>query len=434
MTSPAATRAGINPSVRVVLECIADDYTGGTDVAAGLRRAGLRTVLLFGEPDPSEAIPDCDAVVVALKSRTIPAPDAVAQSLRVQRWLAAHGAQRVYFKYCSTFDSTDEGNIGPVTDALVDAAGAGLTLICPASPEHGRTVYRGHLFVGDSLLSESPMRHHPLTPMTDANLVRVLRRQTPNAVGLLALDVVRAGTAAVEAELKDLAARDVRHVVVDATNDADLDVVAAVALTSPVLTGGAGLARAVGAGCVPGGNELPSEAHADLPAGPGVVLAGSCSAATLSQVDAARSVFPSYRLDPARIPDPVELLGTAEAWLRDHLGAGPVLVYSSAPEPQRRAGVAAMGARTADVLEHTLGALARTAVDLGVRHFVVAGGETSGAVVAALGVRSVLVTSEEDRGIPWCVSTVEPALGLLLKSGNFGRPDLLVRAMAGASR
>jgi uncharacterized protein YgbK (DUF1537 family) len=413
----------------IALGCLADDYTGGTDVAAALRRAGLRTVLLFGEPDAQQPLPECDAVAVALKSRTIPATEAVAVSLRVQERFAAWGVRQTYFKYCSTFDSTDEGNIGPVTDALLDGAGAAMTLICPASPEHGRTTYRGHHFVGDVLLSESSMRHHPLTPMTDPNLVRVLSRQTPHTVGLLDLDVVRAGAAAVERRLAELAGDGVRHVVVDATCDADLDVVAGAARSLPVLTGGAGLAGALGAAV---GGAAPMAAIADLPPGPGLVLAGSCSAATLGQVAHAAERFPALRLDPAVRPDPAELLADATAWLEKHLGDGPVMIYSSAGPEQRAAARAAL-ADVADHLERILGQLARTAVGLGVRRVVVAGGETSGAVVGALGVRTVVVTAEEDRGVPWCVTTDEPRLGLLLKSGNFGRPDLLVRAMDGVT-
>ena len=416
------------------LGCIADDFTGGTDVAAGLRRVGVSTVLLFGPPEPGQVIPPCDAVVVALKTRTIPAADALTQTLQVQSWLTTQGVGTVYFKYCSTFDSTDDGNIGPVTDALLDATGAAMTLICPASPEHGRTVYQGHHFVGDTLLSESSMRYHPLTPMTDPNLVRVLGRQTPHQVGLLPLHVVRAGAEAARAHLDELAARGVRHVVVDVTEDDDLLVAAEAGRELAVLTGGAGLARAFGAISLPRTESAAGTVRDSLPVGPGLVLAGSCSAATLGQLEQAAAQFPSYRLNPAATPDRDTMLAAATAWLTANLGAGPVLIYSSAPAEQREAAVAAMGPRTADILEHTLGALARTAVTLGVRRVVVAGGETSGAVTAALGVTTVVVSGEEDTGVPWCVttgSTEQPALGLLLKSGNFGRPDLLVRAMEG---
>ena len=421
------------PSCVPLIGCIADDYTGGTDVAAALRRGGLRTVLLFGVPAADRSVPPCDAVVVALKSRTILPADAVSQSLRVQRWLTGLGTEQIYFKYCSTFDSTDAGNIGPVADALLDEAGVATTLICPASPEHGRTVYQGHLFVHGRLLSESSMAHHPLTPMTDPDLVRVLGRQTPHRVGLLRLDVVREGARAARAELARLTADGVRHVVADATGDDDLLVLAEAAGDLPVLTGGAGLARAVGSLASPG-PQVSEDVRAGLPPGPAVVLAGSCSAATLEQVARAGAAFPSHRLDPVATPDEQDLLGSATSWLEENAGRGPVLVYSSAPGAERAAALAAMGPRTAEILERTLGSLARTAVALGVRRVVVAGGETSGAVVAALGVDSVVVRGEEDTGVPWCVTTGSPSIALLLKSGNFGSPDLLVRAVEGAAR
>lgn len=402
------------------LGCVADDYTGGTDVAAALRRAGLRTVLLFGAPAPGLDLPDCDAVVVALKTRTVPATDAVRDTLTVVDWFARHGIERTYFKYCSTFDSTDDGNIGPVTDALLDRAGETMTLICPASPEHGRTVYQGHLFVNGTLLSESSMRHHPLTPMTDSDLVRVLSRQTKHPVGLLPLNVVRSGREAVATHLAGLRSDGIRHVVVDATQDTDLIEVAAATPGPGLLTGGAGLAGAWGrllAGDVP-----PDHGAVRRPVtGPAVVLAGSCSAATLEQVAHAQAFLPAHRLDPATIPDPGDLLRGAVAHLDEHLGRTPVLIYSSAPADQRVPGAA-------ELLEHTLGAVAAAAVERGARRIVVAGGETSGAVVNALGIGAVVVGAEADPGVPWCHTIAEPEMSLLLKSGNFGGPDLLVRA------
>ncbi|NUP42043.1 MAG: four-carbon acid sugar kinase family protein, partial [Streptomyces sp.] len=230
-----------------VLGCVADDYTGGTDVAAAFRRSGLRTVLLFGPPGAGTVVPDSDAVVVALKTRSVPAGEAVTASRAVQDWLTGQGVRRLYFKYCSTFDSTDQGNIGPVADALAEAARARLTVVCPASPEHGRTVYQGHLFVGDRLLSDSPMRHHPLTPMTDPDLVRVLARQTPHEVALVPLRTVERGVEAVRTALAELEARGVRHAVIDAVHDGHLAVVAGATTQLPVITGASGLARAAGA-------------------------------------------------------------------------------------------------------------------------------------------------------------------------------------------
>ena len=418
-----------------LLGCIADDFTGGTDVAAALRRSGLSVLLLLGLPDDALAPPETDAVVIALKTRTVPAGDAVAETLVAHQWLAARGVERIYFKYCSTFDSTDRGNIGPVTDALLSALGATSTLICPASPEHGRTTYRGHLFVGDQLLSDSPMRHHPLTPMTDSNLVAVLGRQTDGRVDLLDLTTVRSGEEAVAARLKDLDSAGVRHVVVDATETDDLLTVAKAAITRHLTTGGAGLAGALGAVLAQGTSPVEGDpvADLDLPPGPGVILAGSCSRATLGQVAHARAHFASYRLDPVATPDPADMRAAATNWLLEHWGSGPVIVYSSALPDEQAAARLAMGPETPHLLEATLGALAGLAVEQGAARIVVAGGETSGAVVQALGVRSVVVLGEADIGVPWCLPTETPGPALLLKSGNFGTEDLLVRAMQGVS-
>lgn len=397
------------------LGVIADDYTGATDVAATLRRSGLRVVLHFGLPAAAAVVPDSDAVVIALKTRTVGRGQAVEQSLQAQHWLAEQGATRLYFKYCSTFDSTDEGNIGVVADALAEAVGESLTIVCPASPEHGRTVYRGHLFVGDRLLSESSMRQHPLTPMTDPDLVRVLGRQTEHAVAALSLPVVRRGVEAVQLELDRLRAEGVRHVVTDAVQDQDLRTIARACADRRLLTGGAGLAGALGD---PG--TRPDEGEEVLPSGPGIVLAGSCSTTTLTQVAGAREEMPSFRL---RIGAEAEAL----AWLRDH-ASQTVMLYASAPPEEQG------GPGEAEVFEKTLAELGERAVELGYRRLVVAGGETSGAVVKALGVESVEVTAEADRGVPWCLSTTEPRIALLLKSGNFGTRDLLSRAARGALR
>ena len=407
--------------------CIADDFTGGSDVAAALRRAGLRVALLFDVPDADVEVPEVDAVVIALKTRTVAPGVAVRQSLDALDWLTTRDVDRVYFKYCSTFDSTDEGNIGPVSDALLSALGESTTVICPASPEHGRTMYRGHLFVHDQLLSESSMRHHPLTPMTDSDIVAVMGRQTDGHVGRLSLLTVRDGAHAARTAIKEQQAAGVRHVATDAIDESDLRVIAESAGDLRLLTGGAGLAGALGT-VVAGSADLAVATPDALPGGPAVVLAGSCSAATLAQVARAVDVMPSYRLDPAATPDPGEMLRAATEWLTPHLDDGPVLVYSSAGPEDRERARAAMGPDTSEHLELTLGSLARTAVGRGARRVVVAGGETSGAVVQALGVRSVVVDREADRGVPWCLTA--DGVALLLKSGNFGTEDLLVRATA----
>jgi uncharacterized protein YgbK (DUF1537 family) len=404
--------------------CIADDYTGGTDVAAAFRRQGLRTVLLFGLPDDGARLVDCDAVVVALKSRALEADTAVKMSLAARNWLVADaGVDTIYFKYCSTFDSTPAGNIGPVTDALLDAAGEALAVVCPATPEHGRTVYQGHLFVADQLLAESSMRHHPLTPMTDSHLPRLMASQTAHTVGLVNWQQIRRGSEAVVDELRDAAANGVRHVVMDALDEDDLTTIARAVDGMAVVTGAAGLAGALGRVMRDHDCDHRSADPVSAPPGATVIFAGSCSKTTLDQVAHARQRFSSLRLDPRSVAKPADLFDPAVAWLLDHLGDDPVMIYSSAPAEER----GPADASVADQLEATMGALAKAAVDAGARRVVVAGGETSGAVVDALGVKSVVVDAEADRGVPWC-STPDRQISLLLKSGNFGQPDLLVRA------
>jgi uncharacterized protein YgbK (DUF1537 family) len=404
--------------------CIADDYTGGTDVAAAFRRQGLRTVLLFGPPDDAAPLEDFDAVVVALKTRALDADAAVKSTLAARHWLiGAAGVGTIYFKYCSTFDSTPAGNIGPVTDALLDAAGATSTVVCPATPEHERTVYQGHLFVADQLLSDSSMRHHPLTPMTDSYLPRLIAAQTPHPVKLVNWQRIRSGPKAVENELRNAAIEGVRHVVLDALDDDDLTTIARAVVGMAVVTGAAGLAGALGRVIRDDDRDAPDFEAVPAPPGAAVILAGSCSKATLGQVAYARQQFASLRLDPRDVARPADLFDPALAWLLDHLGDEPVMLYSSAPAEDR----GPADASVAEQLEATMGALAKCAVAAGVRRVVVAGGETSGAVVDALGVKSVVVDAEADRGVPWC-STPDHQLSLLLKSGNFGQPDLLVRA------
>lgn len=409
-----------NPSIG----CIADDYTGGTDVAAAFRRQGLRTMLLFGPPDGVQNVDGYDALVVALKSRALDATSAVKATLAARDWLVTQAAvETVYFKYCSTFDSTPAGNIGPVADALLDAAGDALTVVCPASPEHGRTVYQGHLFVHDQLLSESPMRHHPLTPMKDSYLPRLMASQTTHSVSAIGWQRVREGSEAIRGELRAAAEAGVRHVVLDALDEDDLTAVARAVNGMPVVTGAAGLAGALGRVVREGTGAVEAADPVPAPVGPAVILAGSCSKATLGQVAYARERFASLRLDPRQAEDANELLGPAADWLREHLGEEPVMIYSSAPAEERTGANPDVAAQ----LEATIGALAREAVTAGAARVVVAGGETSGAVVDALGVKSVVVDAEADRGVPWC-STRDHGLALLLKSGNFGQPDLLVRA------
>jgi 3-dehydrotetronate 4-kinase len=426
--------------------CIADDYTGGTDVAAGMRRAGLRVALVFGVPTSGQDLPPCDAAVVAMKFRTTSVEKASEDVAAAHGWLTSQGVQRFYYKYCSTFDSTPEGNIGPITDLLLQLTGIQTSVICPSSPVHDRTVYQGHLFVGDRLLSESPLRSHPLTPMTDPDLVRVLAQQTTARVGLVSWADVATGPSAVREAVDLLARSGVRHVVTDAISVGDLRTVVSATQDRSLLTGGAGLAeawaelvherRSNGANTPDGETSSAPAAARDvrstpvegLSAGDTLVLAGSCSAATLAQVSEAKVVFPSYKLDPVRTSDPTQMLEEALAWLQAQPSGQPRLIYASATQSERDAAIAAMGSRTAEHLENVLGALAVHAAAAGTCRFVVAGGETSGAVVSALGIQQVLVEDEFEVGVPWCTTEGRRPMRLLLKSGNFGSRRLLVEA------
>ncbi|MBV9782856.1 MAG: four-carbon acid sugar kinase family protein [Acidisphaera sp.] len=413
-----------------LLGCIADDFTGATDLASMLVRNGMRTVQLIGVP--SAAPPDADAIVVALKSRTAPAAAAVEQSLASLAWLRGAGCRQFFFKYCSTFDSTEAGNIGPVADALLRALDSGFALACPAFPANARSVYQGHLFVGSALLNESGMEHHPLTPMTDANLVRVLSRQTEGTVGLVPHAVVEQGAAAITRAMTALAEQGRRYAIVDAVSDSQLQAIGAAAAGHALITGGSGVAMGLAenfraAGLLPARQDpgaLPSVA------GAAAVLAGSCSRATLQQIGAARERLPVLELDALATPDAGALAARALDWAGGRLGDAPVVIAASAPPDKVAALQAKLGRDAAGTLiEQALAAIAAGLVSRGVRRLVVAGGETSGAVVSRLGVHSLRIGGEIDPGVPWTYAEGdgEPLL-LALKSGNFGGREFFLRA------
>ena len=414
----------------MLLGCIADDFTGATDLASTLVRGGMRTVQLIGMP--SGPPPDADAVVVALKTRTAPVGEAVADNLAALRWLQAAGCRQVFHKYCSTFDSTDEGNIGPVADALVAALGCGFALACPAFPANARSVFQGHLFVGAALLNESGMQHHPLTPMTDANLVRVLSRQTDGRVGLVAWATVAQGAAAIRRALGGLREQGHRYAIVDAITEADLLAIGAAASAHALITGGSGVAMGLPANFRAAGLLRDGGDVAALPEAPGhaAVLAGSCSRATLFQVASARGQVPVLELDPLAMPDADALAAHALAWAHGKLGDTPVVVAASAPPDRVAALQAKLGRGEAGALvERALAAIAEGLVAAGVRRMVVAGGETSGAVVSRLGVRQLRIGAEIDPGVPWTYAEGSgPAMRLALKSGNFGGRDFFTAA------
>ncbi|MFH9068706.1 3-oxo-tetronate kinase [Streptomyces alboflavus] len=418
-----------------MLGVIADDVTGASDVALALRASGLRTVLYFGVPDADVAPTDgCEAVVVALKSRMAPPPHAVAESLGALRRLREHGVRQVYFKFCSTFDSTADGNIGPVLDALADALDAPAVLLTPSSPEHGRTQYEGQLFVNGVPLAESPMRHHPVTPMTDSSLPRLLRAQTDRPVELVRWGTVRAGADAVRAAIAEAAARGVRYLLADALDVDDLRTLGHAAADAALTAGAAGLAGGL-AHAAPGSALDTYEEKDPLAAWPAAVLSGSCSARTLQQLDVLRAQGrPVYRLDPVAEPDPAALAGRALDWydaLPPGSPAGAPVIHSSVGPGELRAVQGALGAeRAAAVLEEATGRIAAGLVARGVRRVVAAGGETSGSVVAALGITGAWIGRAAAPGVPWLRPTSGPGIALLLKSGNFGAPDFLAATSA----
>lgn len=415
----------------MILGVIADDFTGATDVASMLVREGMRTVQVIGIPEgPLPA--DADAVVVALKSRTIPAADAVAQSLAALKRLQAAGARQIYFKYCSTFDSTPAGNIGPVAEALLDALGSPIAIACPAFPENGRTVFRGHLFVGDQLLSDSGMREHPLTPMTDANLVRVLQAQSRGRVGLLRYDTVARGAATARAALQALAADGVRLAVADAITNDDLRLLGEACVDAALITAGSGVALGLPTAYAARGWLQRDAQAAALPAvgGLAAVLSGSCSVATNGQVQHwLASGRPGLRIDPRALAAGQPVVEQALAFARERLAAGPVLVYATAEPAAVKAVQAELGVeRAGQLVEQAMATIAHGLVDAGVRRLVVAGGETSGAVVQALDVHALRIGAPIDPGVPW-TAALNRSLLLALKSGNFGSVDFFAKAL-----
>ena len=403
---------------KILLGCIADDFTGASDLANNLVRSGMRVVQTIGVP-ASPLSADVDAVVIALKSRTTSPQDAITQSLAALSWLQAQGAGQIYFKYCSTFDSTAQGNIGPVTEALMDALGTDFTIATPAFPDNNRTVFKGYLFAGDTLLNESGMQNHPLTPMLDANLVRVLQAQTKRVVGLTDYSVMAKGAEAIEARIKQLKASGVGIAIVDAISNDDLMRLGPALKGMPLVTGGSGVAI----GLPQNFGIAPSLQSSVLPQAAGLqaVVSGSCSVVTNAQVQAfINSGRPALAVDPLEIASGIDVATKALAWAAPLLKAGPVLVYSTAETSAIQTIQSKLGIEVASVMvERTLAAIVKGLVALGVRQLIIAGGETSGACVQALGVTQMQIGPQISPGVPWTYCESQ-RLHLALKSGNFG--------------
>lgn len=417
--------------MRVSFGAIADDFTGATDLAALLSRSGWPVSLRIGLPEPGDE-PSAPFEIIALKIRTLPVQQAVSQALDAADWLLKAGAKRFYWKYCSTFDSTAEGNIGPVAEALMQRLGAGQTIYCPAFPENGRSIFMGHLFVGEQPLDESPMKDHPLTPMRDSSLLRLLTPQVQSSVGLANRLVVAKGVQALRARLEALAADNIRHVVVDAVADEDLNVIAEATLYYPLITGGSALAMPLPKLLAAVGELDEAQVEAQHPqVGTGqIVLSGSCSAMTRSQVAHYKSQAECYQLDPLRLVE--EGVQPVIEWLRSISADRPKLIFATAEPDQVSRYQAALGvAKSGEIVENALARLAQEALNIGVRRFVVAGGETSGAVVGALGVRQLSIGKEIAPGVPWTYASAKgETIALALKSGNFGSQSFFQQAFA----
>jgi uncharacterized protein YgbK (DUF1537 family) len=412
-----------------LLGCIADDFTGATDLAGILRLNGMRTTVELGLPESAPT--DVNAIVIALKSRSAPVENAVDSSLAALRWLRDQGCRRYFVKYCSTFDSTPRGNIGPVAEALMDELGVDFTIACPAFPENGRTVYNGYLFVGSALLEETSMRSHPLTPMTESNLVRLLQVQCKRTVGLIEYRTVHEGSKAIAQSIQEAQAAGIELAIVDATSDSDLRQIALACEGLVLWTGASGLAIGI-AHLFRSRGLLDSSMNADtlpLVSGFSAVLSGSCSQTTQRQVAWMEKRVPTLRLDPLSLATDPDAAMKAAAWARSHMSETPILISATGSADEVLGVQEKLGAVNAGrLVENCLAEIARLIVGSGVRRLIIAGGETSGAVVAALGIRRLHMGPCIDPGVHWTVSESEPHLALALKSGNFGSDDFFEKA------
>jgi len=410
----------------MLLGCIADDFTGAADVANTLSREGMRTIVLIGVPR-GPIPPAHDAAVIALKSRSCPAERAVEESIAALHWLRKRDCRQILFKYCSTFDSTDKGNIGPVAAALATVLGTDLVPFCPAFPATGRTVVHGHLFVNGRLLAETGMRHHPLTPMADSDLRRVLARQAGRAVGSLDLDRVRDGVGAIRAELHRERENGQGFIIVDAMQEADLRVLGRAFADLPLVTGASGIAMGLAADLASRGLLTTADRAWRGQSGPAVALCGSCSETSLEQVARHRDQgFATLAIDVDALINGRLTAADAANWAMGYKDRLP-LIYSSAPPARLRALHDRHGRDLcARKLDEFFAALASVLVEAGVARLVVAGGETSGAAVAGLGLNALEIGPEIAPGVPAMRGGKD--LVLTLKSGNFGGSDFFARA------
>ncbi|WP_319483713.1 3-oxo-tetronate kinase [uncultured Cohaesibacter sp.] len=416
------------------LGVIADDFTGGTDIAGFLVQNGLSVTQYIGVPEADCEEGGPDAAIISLKSRSCPVEEAIADSLAALEWLLAQGCKQIFFKYCSTFDSTAKGNIGPVTDALLKALDSDVTVMCPALPVNGRTVYKGYLFVGDVLLNESGMRHHPVTPMLDANLMRLTEMQSKGRAANIPVTTMDQGAAAIRAAIEQLVKEGFTYVVPDSLTNQNLIDLGEALIDMPLVTGGSGLGMGL-ARAIVAKHGLKAEASMEAGSPPGgkcIILAGSTSVMTNAQVERYIGKAVSKKVDVGRcIEDAAGYAGEVADWLtlheKDDNRLAPLVYATTNVEDlqgiQKNYGAEASGA----AVEHFFSTLAKLLELANYDHFIVAGGETSGAVVKSLGVAAFHIGPQIAPGVPW-VRAVDKPISLALKSGNFGTEDFFLAA------
>ena len=414
----------------IELGVIADDFTGATDIASILVKERINTVQIIGVPEKNTSFANAQAVVVALKSRSISPNEAVKQSLDTLNWLKRHNAKQIIFKYCSTFDSTKQGNIGPVADALIDKLNSPITIICPAFPDNNRTIYMGHLFVGTVLLSESPLKDHPLNPMQDSNLIRLMESQSKHKVALIQLNELRKGPQLVQELISKFSKQGYRYVVVDAVTNEDLVILGTVVSKHPLVTGGSGIGYGLSRQLKPKHQVVKKELGKINASGRSLILVGSCSEKTHLQLECVINQWPTRKLEIENIIKDKKSKHELIEWAKKQPKNQPVVIYSSTrnegnPDAQKLYKIQNVGR----LIETEFGNIAKKLVKSGFRKLIVAGGETSGAVVSALKIKKLRIGQEISSGIPWTETLTNPKLALALKSGNFGEQDFFVKAL-----
>ncbi|MCI6887551.1 MAG: four-carbon acid sugar kinase family protein [Lachnospiraceae bacterium] len=413
---------------KLILGCIADDFTGASDAASFLVKGGMQTILFNGVPQEQELAESCQAIVIALKTRTQETSSAVEDTLRAARWLKHQGARQIYIKYCSTFDSTPQGNIGPIMDAMLEEFQVPYTILCPALPVNGRIVRQGHLYVNGVPLHESPMKNHPLTPMWDSSIAGLMEPQSRySCINITKDDYLRARIS-IEQQIQEYGQTH-RHfyIVPDYTQNDDAATIVRLFGSLPVLSGGSGILTELARQYAQTDTERAFVSTSTE--GSGILLAGSCSEMTRRQIAYAQSHdVISLQIQPLALLSGEQTPDELWAFLEANRGKQILLYSSDTPDNVRKIQESGRE-KIAELLEQTTAALARRAVETGYTRIIVAGGETSGAVTKALGFDSYIIGESVAPGVPVMIPRSSRQVRLVLKSGNFGQEDFFIRAL-----